>query len=696
VKEYSIDKLRNVSLISHGGAGKTSLVEAMLFNAGETNRLGRVDDGTTMSDYHPDEIERKISITTSILNFPWKDCKVNILDTPGYSDFLGEVRGALRVTEMAVVVIDVIAGIEVGTEQVWRFAEQEDVARVFFINRLDKEHANFDKVMDMLTSRFGPNVIPLVIPVNEGVGFDSVVDLVKMKLVKYEKGGTGKTSESEIPADLKSKAEQWRTKAIEAAAESDDAILEDYFENGTLTDEQFKTGLHKGILAGTIFPVLCGSAYENIGVKELNDFLVEFAPSPDSKGEIKGKNPDSNAEVTLKPSENETLATLVFKTESEPHVGEFSFFRVYSGVLRTGDEVLNVNQKTIEKIGQIYAINGKNRREIGYAKAGDIAAVVKMKNTHTGDTLTDRRNPVILPSIEFPEPVIRVAVEPKSKGDEEKISNGLQALHEEDPTFVMHYDPELRQTIIAGQGELHLAIVIQRLKNKFGVDVNLVEPKIPYQETIKGTAEVQGKYKRQSGGRGQYGDVWIRLEPLPRGAGFEFVDAIVGGVVPSKYIPAVEKGIREAMDEGILAGYPVRDVKVTLYDGSYHSVDSSDLAFKIAGSMAFKKAFMQAKPVLLEPIYDVEVRVPEEFLGDVMGDLSSRRGKILGIDAEGPFQVIRAKVPLAELYKYSTALRSLTQGRGIHRCSFSHYEEVPSEIAEKIIAEAQKKKEEEK
>ena len=690
------EKIRNVALISHGGVGKTTLAEALAFTAGVTNRLGRVEDGSTLSDYHPEEIERKISIMTSLLALDWHGHKINLLDTPGYSDFLGEVKAGLRVADIAAVLVHAVNGIEVGTEQVWSFADEYKNARIVLINRLDNEHADFDKVMESLQKNYGNAIVPVHLPVNQGENFNSFIDLISMKKVTYEKDGSGKETREDIPADWQDKANAAREKLIEAAAESNDEILEKYFEAGELTPEEFQQGLREGILNGTVIPVLCVGGYDNIGSKELLDFLVKFCPSPADRGEVEGKDPASGEKKTRKPDPAEPLAALVFKTESEPHVGEFSFFRVYSGTVQTGDEVFNPNRNASEKIGQIFQINGHHRKDVGIMGAGDIGAVVKLKNTHTGDTLCDKKDPILLEGIQFPDPVIRVAIVPKSKGDEEKISSGLATLHEEDPTFVVEYDPELKQTIIQGQGEMHLDIIIKRLKDKFGVDVDLTEPKIPYRETIKGKAQVQGKYKRQSGGRGQYGDVWIRLEPKGRGEGYEFVDAIVGGVVPSKYIPAVDKGIQETMAEGVLAGYPVVDVKVTLYDGSYHSVDSSDLAFKIAASMAFKKAFMEAKPVLLEPIYDVEVRVPEEFLGDVMGDLSSRRGKIIGIEAEGNFQVIRAKVPLAELYKYSTALRSLTQGRGIHRRKFSHYEEVPQEIAEKIIEKAKAEKEAEK
>ena len=692
MKEFTPSDIRNCALIGHATVGKTMLSEAMLFTAKEISRIGSVEDGTTTSDYNADEIERNISISASLLHCTWKNCKVNVLDTPGYSDFVGEVKSSMRVADLGVLVLNATAGVEVGTESVYRIAEEYGTPRLLFVNRMDKEHADFDKCLASAQERFGNKVLPVQIPVNAGEGFNSFVDLVKMTLVTYETNGSGKFSTGEIPADLKGRAEELHEKLVEMAAENDDELLERFFEEGALSAEEIKKGLKAGIVKQAIFPVLCGAAPANVGVPHLLDFIADFGPAPVDRPPEVAKKADSDETVECPCDPAAPLAALVFKTVAEAHVGELSFFRVFSGKLTSGSEALNSTRNVTEKIGQIFLLNGKQRKEIGMVNAGDIAATVKLRDTHTGDTLSDKRQPVVLEGIKFPDPVIRIAVEPKAKGDEEKISNGLHVLHEQDPTFVSSYDPELRQTIIAGQGELHLDIVVRRLKERFGVDVNLVEPKIPYRETIRGTAQTQGKYKKQTGGRGQYGDVWIKIEPLPRGSGFEFVDAIVGGVIPSKFIPAVEKGIREAMEEGVLAGYKVMDVKVTLYDGSYHSVDSSEMAFKIAGSMAFKKAFQEAKPVLLEPIYDIEVVVPEEFMGDVMGDLSSRRGKILGMEAEGPFQVIKAKVPLAELYRYSTSLRSLTQGRGLHRRKFSHYEEVPSDVMQKVVAAAQEEK----
>lgn len=694
MKEYTVDKIRNVGLVSHGGVGKTSLAEAILFSGGETNRLGKVDDGTTISDYSVDEVERKISISTSMLHLNWKNHKVNVLDTPGYSDFVGEVISAYQVCDAAIVLLNGVAGIEVGTETVVRLAEAKNIPRVFFVNRLDKENADFNKLLEMAKARFGNAVVALQFPTNEGEAFDGIIDLIKMKLLKFEKNNSGKFAENPIPDNFADRAAELRNALMETISENDEELLNIFCETGELTDEQLKTGLRNELVKGNIFPVMCGAATANIGVHQLLDLIVTACPSPMDRPKIEGVKPGTSEKITRDIKADAPTSALVFKTVSEPHVGELSFIRVFSGTVRTGSEMLNATKNAPEKIGQIYFMNGKNRKEIGQVEVGDIGAIVKLKGTSTGDTLCDKAQPILLPEIKFPEPVIRVAVVPKAKGDEEKISTGLNTIQDEDPTFKVVIDPELKQTIIHGQGEMHLDIIIKRLKDKYGVEVDVVEPKIPYRETIKGKSEGAHKYKKQSGGRGQYGDVSLRVEPLARGEGYEFVDAVVGGVIPGKYIPAVEKGIKEALVGGVVAGYPVVDIRVTVYYGSYHTVDSSDMAFKIAGSMCFKKLFKEAKPILLEPIYDVEVNVPEEYMGDVMGDISSRRGKIQGMDAEGSFQIIKAKVPLAELHKYSTTLRSLTQGRGVHRRKFSHYEEVPKETADKVIAQAEVAKEE--
>lgn len=694
MKEFGIDQIRNVGVVGHGGVGKTSLVEAMLFDAKVTKRLGSVDDGTSLSDYTDDEIERKVSIGASLLHLEWRNHKVNIVDMPGYQDFIGEVVGGLRVTETALILLSAQSGVEVGTEQVWGIADKYNLARMFFVNKMEKEHADFEKVLTQAKDSFGHKVVAIQIPIGEGPNFKGVVDLVRMKALYFEKDG--KSKEDKIPDELEAKAKEYQEKLIEAAAETDDALLEKFFDKGGLSDEETRTGLRKGIAERSVFPLLCGSALENAGATSLLDCIASYLPSPADFGQVEGKVPGTDKEKMAKISPNGSLCAFAFKTVSEPHVGELTFLKVYSGKLQSGTDVYNSTQEASERIGQIYALNGRDRKEIGIVSAGDIAALVKLKSTKTGDTFCDQKDQLTLPPTEFPTPVINMGIRPKNRGDEEKIANGFAKLHDEDPTFIMEVDADIRQTIIYGQGELHLDVMVDRLRRRFGVEAELQKPRIPYRETITAKAEAQGKYKRQSGGRGQYGDVWLKVEPLPRGEGFQFVNEIVGGVVPSKYIPAVEKGVVETMNDGFLAGYKVVDARVTLHDGSFHEVDSSDLAFKIAGSMGFKNAAAKAKPVMLEPIYNVEVIVPEDFMGDVMGDLSSRRGRILGMDREGSFQKIRAQVPVAELYKYSTSLRSHTQGRGLHTRLFSHYEEVPRDIAEKLIKEAQQAKEAEK
>ena len=662
----------------------------MVFNMGQINRMGAIEQGTTVSDYHDDEIERQHSIGTSLLHGEWNNHKINMIDTPGYSDFFGEVVGAFHAADSLMVLVSASSGVEVGTEMIWEEADKRGLPRLLVINKLDKENINFDKLLASIQESFGHKVALAQFPVNAGPGFDSIVDLIRMKVMKYSTDGSGKYNEEEIPASLKPKADELHLKLIESVAESDDSLMEKYFESGELSEDEFKGGLRKAILNHEVYPVFCVSAIGNIGVQRLLDVLVNFLPAPHEMPSIKGEDGGTRKCEATAPS-----SALVFKTISEAHVGELSFFRVYSGAVKTGDDLMNSTQNNTERIGQIFLLNGKNKTSVERLMAGDVGAVVKLKSTHTGDTLCDKSKAIKFPKIKFPEPKIRTAIVPLAKGDEEKISVGLHNLHEEDPTFISEYDPELKQTIVSGQGEQHLAIILKRLRTKYHVEVEEQEPRIPYRETIKGKSEAQGKYKKQSGGRGQYGDCHLRLEKLNRGTGFEFVDAIVGGVIPGKFVPAVEKGVVERMGKGVLAGYPVVDVRVTCFDGSYHAVDSSEMAFKVAASMGFQKAFNDANPVLLEPIYDITIKVPEEYMGDVMGDISSRRGKIMGMDSEGRFQIIKAKVPLAELYKYSTTLRSITAGRGIHNRAFSHYDEVPPEIAQKIIEQAKKDKEEE-
>jgi len=696
MKEFIPDHIRNVSLIGHGGAGKTSLAEAMLFSAGSTTRLGRVEDGNTLSDYHPDEIERQISINTSLLVCEWKSHKINLLDTPGYTDFTGEVKASLRVSDTGVVVVKAVEGVEVGTEIAWGYTEEFHNGVVFVVNKLDHENADFEKVVHQAQDLMSHDVVPAQFPLQQGLGFDSIVDVLKMKVLKFTPGGNGAYTEEEIPAAVKGKADEFRRQLIELIAETDEDLLNKYLYAGALSDEELKQGLRSGVRQRKVFPLLCTASTANVGVSSLMDFLVDNCPAPTETGDLRGvapgsRNGDEGAGIVVKQDPNGSPSLFVFKTMSGAHVGELSYFRVCSGTISPGVDLINEANGKAERLAQLFVMNGKDRKEIGRLPAGDLGAVVKLKDTHTNNTLSGKSFPIVYPPIVFPEPVYHAAIIPKAKGDEDKIATGLHALHQEDPTFVFRVDPEVHQTIISGQGELHLDIVVKRFKQRFHVEVDLVEPKIPYRETIKTVVkDIEYKHKKQTGGHGQYGHVHLRLEPLKHGQGFEFVDEVVGGVVPNKYIPAVEKGVVEAMKEGVLAGYPVVDVRVALHYGSYHDVDSSELAFKIAGMQAFRKGFMEARPVLLEPIYDLEVRVPEDSMGEVMGDISSRRGKISGMDRAGYHQLIRAQVPAAELNKYATVLRSKTGGRGVFSARMSHYEEVPREQAEKVIQASDK------
>jgi elongation factor G len=687
VKEYDPQDIRNVGLVSHQSIGKTSLAEAILFTAGITTRLGRVEDGTTTSDYSPDEISRKISISASLMNLEWNKKKINLIDMPGYNDFIGEVKCGLRVTDFAVVLINGVEGIEVGTELAMEILDSYNCPRMFFVNLLDRDRANYDKVLDDLKKAY-TNTVAVQLPVNAGEGFNSIIDLLTMKKVTYQDDGSGKTTISDIPGELTERAEALRMELIEKIAESDDTILEKYFEAGELSDEDIVIGLTAGIANGTVLPVLCGAATKNIGASLLLDFIASYGPSPQTRSPIAAKD-DKGEDIQVATDVKESFAALAFKTFSELHVGELSLIRVYSGCLKSGDEVYNTSRNVSEKIGQIYSLNGKNRAEIGVLCAGDIGALVKLKDTHTGNTLSDKKKKIFLPGIEFPVPVVDVAISPKSKGDEEKISNGLHTIHEIDPSFVVRNDPELRQTVISGQGELHLNVIIQRLKERFGVDVTQKKPRIPYRETITAKADEKYRHKKQSGGAGQFAEVWMRIEPLARGEGFAFASAVVGGAISSSFIPSIEKGVKQVLEEGAVAGYRIVDVKAVVYDGKEHPVDSKDIAFQIAGREVFKMAVKNARPILLEPIYQIEVKCPEDNMGDVMGDLSSRRGKISGMESQGRFQVVKALVPLAELHNYATTLRSMTQGRATYTRQLSHYDPVPKELEARIIQESQ-------
>tara|TARA_B100000315_G_scaffold243238_1_gene266403 strand:- start:1627 stop:3705 length:2079 start_codon:yes stop_codon:yes gene_type:complete len=692
VKQYNIDQLRNVGLVAHGDAGKTSLAEAMLYTSGASDRLGKVGDVSCIMDFDPDEVKRSITINASLAFCEWDSHKINIVDTPGYVNFIAETQGSMRVLDAAIVVISANEGIQIITEKVWKWADEDILPRAIFINKMDHERANFTKVVDDVETILKKKPVKFQIPLDTGINFKGVVDLIKMKSYSFASDQSGKVTEGEIPSNLKDEADQYREELVEAAAEAIDELTEKYLEEGSLTDDEIKKGLRAGINNASIIPVLCGSAVNNQGVSSLMDIIVEYFPSPDTRPLIKGKD-DSQKEVDRKNSPDEPLSALVFKTIADPYAGQLTLFRTYSGVLKSDSSVLNSTKKSKEKLGSLCCIQGKKQTSVPCISAGDFGVVAKLKNTMTGDTLSDDKKVIIFDPIKFPRPVLSLSVVPQKKQDEEKLSSSLHRLAIEDPTLQVSRDAQTNELIISGMGQLHLEIIVARLKRKFGVEVEVKTPKVPYKETIRGTTKVQGKYKKQSGGRGQFGDTWLELAPLPHGEGFKFINKIVGGAIPRQYIPAVEKGIIEAMNGGVLAGYPIVDFQVTLYDGSFHEVDSSEMAFKIAASMGFKKGVTECKPVLLEPIVTMEITVPGDMMGDVIGDVNSRRGKVLGVDTGGSNQVIKANVPMAEVLKYAPDLRSLTGGRGNFSMEFSHYEEVPKHLTDKIIEQSKKEKE---
>ncbi len=689
-----MDKMRNIGLVSHQGAGKTSLAEAMLFTGKAIDRLGRVDDSTATMDYDPEEQRRKVSISAAVAHVDWSGHRITLVDMPGYFDFVGEVKAGLRIVDAVMVLVDAVSGLEVGTELVWRYADELDLPRMVVVNKMDRENADFDKVVSGLTEVFGDRVVPIMLPIGREHSFSGVVDLLTGKACTFATDGSGAMTEGQVPADMAGAVEAARERLIEKCAEADDELTMKYLEEGELSAEEISAGLIAGANQSKVIPVVPCSALRNIGAQKVMDAIIAAMPSPAARPPVAGENPRGEDEITRRPSESEPFSALVYKTMADPYVGRLTLFRVFSGILKSDSHAYNANRERTERIAQIYVPRGKQQDSVDQVSAGEIAAVAKLQETVTGDTLCDEGNPIVFPPMEFPAPVYSVAVKPKSKGDEEKIGSGLARLTEEDPTVTVTRHQETGQMLLSGMGELQLDILTERLRRKFGVEVVLQQPLIPYRETVRSSVKAQGRHKKQTGGRGQFGDVWLEIEPLEPGLGFEFVDKIFGGSVPRQYIPAVEKGVREALAEGILAGYPVTDLRVTLYDGSFHPVDSSEMAFKIAGSLGFKKASAEARPVLLEPIVNIEVMIPDQYMGEVIGDLNKKRGRILGMEPTGRMQVVKAQVPQQEVARYAIDLRSITQGRGTFKMEFSHYEEVPANIADQVIEKAKKAKEE--
>jgi elongation factor G len=687
MKEYQAEQIRNVGLFSHGGAGKTSLAEAMLFQSGAINRMGRVEEGTTTTDYDPDEIKRTISVSTAVAPCEWRGHKINVLDTPGYADFVGEVVQSMRVVEGAIILLDAVSGLEVGTETAWQQADKNAVARMFFINKMDRDNANFDATLEGLRNRFGSKVVPLQFPIGAQQNFQGVVDLISMVARTDEKG-----SPQPIPDNLKEQAQALRDTLIEAAVEMDDELITKYLEGEEFTQEELTGAIRRAVQARELYPVLCGAALSNKAIAPLLDSISAFLPDP-TQAMVQAENGMVPAEDLIGKGK---LTALVWKTISDPYVGRLNYFRVFSGALQSDSHVWNPGRGREERIGQVYTLLGKKQDPVPRIVTGDIGAVAKLQETGTGDTLTVKDGGVQLAAIKFPEPVFSAAISPKTKADLDKLGSSLARMTEEDPTLRVEKNTETGDMLMSGMGESHIDIATDRMKRKFGVDVNVDMPKIPYRETVTSTAKAQGRFKKQTGGHGMFGDTWLQVEPLPRGGEFEFKDTTVGGSVPKNFIPAVEKGVREALAEGVLAGYPVVDVRVTLYDGSYHSVDSNEMSFKIAAAMGFKKAAGEARPALLEPVVEMEITVPDAYTGDIIGDLNTKRAQVLGMIPEGGFTTIQAKAPYAEVRRYATDLRSITGARGTFTMKFSGYEEVPAHVAPQVIAEAKKEKEQEK
>jgi elongation factor G len=684
-RKFDLTKIRNIGIMAHIDAGKTTTTERILFYTGKVHRMGEVHDGAATMDWMVQEQERGITITSAATSCEWRNHQINIIDTPGHVDFTVEVERSLRVLDGAVAVFCSVGGVEPQSETVWRQADKYGVPRLAFINKMDRVGADFFRGMEMIRTRLGANPVALQVPIGSEDSFSGIVDLIEEKAFVYTDDLGTRTEAEEIPADLVDVVSEYRSKMLEALAEFDDELMVKYLEGETIPVEDVRAAVRKGTLSAMITPVLCGSSFKNKGVQLLLDAVVDYLPSPLDLPPIKGTIPGQDTEIDRKFSDNEPFSALAFKIMADPYVGKLAFFRVYSGTLKTGSYVLNSTKNKRERVGRILRMHANHREDIDTVYTGDIAAVVGLKDTTTGDSLCDEKNPILLESMEFPEPVIDIAIEPKTKADQDKLGLSLARLAEEDPTFRVHTDEETGQTIISGMGELHLEIIVDRLLREFKVEANVGKPQVAYRETIRQAVKTEGKFVRQSGGRGQYGHVWLELQPLEPGSGFQFENKIVGGVVPREYIAPVETGVKDAMQSGILAGYPVVDVKVTIFDGSYHDVDSSEMAFRIAGSMAFKEGAQKAKPVLLEPIMKVEITTPEEYMGDIMGDFNSRRGRIEGMENRPGAQVIRGFVPLSEMFGYATAIRSASQGRAVYSMHFSHYEEVPKNIAETII-----------
>jgi elongation factor G len=686
-----VEKLRNIALIAHGGAGKTSLAEAMLYDAGVTKRFGRVDEGNAALDFEPEELKRKTSISTAFHQFPWKKHRVNIIDTPGDQNFFSDTRTCMQAADAAVVVIDAVDGVKVQTELGWDFAGEFGMPCLIFINKLDRERASFSRAFDDAAEILEPKPIALQLPIGEEDKFNGIVDLVSMKAYTYDESGKGK--EIEIPEDMADEVESARESLVENVAEADDELLERYLEGETLSDAEIKAALKKGTLARKFVPLVCGSALKNIGIDLLQDHIVQILPSPMEVGSRKAYDAKGEKEIEIAPDPNGPFSAYIFKTVADPYAGRLSVFKIVSGTLGSDGVFYNVNKDAKERFSQLLKIMGKEQKPAEGAGPGDIVAVAKLKESTSGETICDEKNKVLFKLAQPMAPLISFSVLPKSKGDEDKIFSSLQKLLEEDTALKVDRNAETKEILLSGLGNIHIEVAVEKLKRKFNVEVALDTPKVPYRETIRKKVRVQGKHKKQTGGHGQYGDCWVQMEPLERGGGFEFVDAVVGGVIPKTYIPAVEKGIVEAAKKGVLGGFPCIDFRATLDFGSYHAVDSSEMAFKIAGSLAFKKASLEAQPVLLEPIMKVKITCPDEYMGDVMGDLNGRRGRVLGMDNKGKNQIVIANVPMAEMLTYAPDLRSMTGGRGIFSMEFSHYDEVPAQIAQKIIDEANKAKE---